>query len=371
MDKQNVYIAFADAYTCLGDGKTTIRNLRSGENGFTKASDVFSVSARGDNTPIGVFTDILENELRIPKILKKMTIMGVIPSWFSHCQTILAASSLGDLRGENQGKPIKDIFNFLFELGCSQKLNMLVSSACSSGTDSLGHAFSLVQSGQASIVGVLAVDCLDPVKFLQHRALGTLSSTGAKPFDRNRNGTTFSEGGSCMVLANDEGMHTLNVKPKVKVTGYSLTCDAQSITSPHPSGMYLSKAIKKASSNIGIPKIINLHGSGTLLSDKSEFNALKTAFPSSYNSIHVNSTKGGCGHLLGATGLAEGAITALMMESSESIKTVGCVDRDYELDLNIDNINKIVDTSMETALSITCGFGGVNSCVGFERVFNK
>ncbi|MCF6436500.1 beta-ketoacyl synthase N-terminal-like domain-containing protein [Pseudoalteromonas sp. MMG022] len=367
MSDNKVYVAFANVLTCLGDGLALQERLFKGMCGFSPASTCFPESFPDENTPIGVIKDISESEYRIPSILKKMSATGVIPSWIGQCDHIFSASSLGDLKGKNAGRPINDIEAHLSQIGCEKNVDLLVSSACSSGTDVLGQAYAMVKSGAANIIAVLAVDCLDPAKLRQHLALGTQSPEGAMPLDTKRNGTTFGEGGACVVVANSRGLSQIGETSDITIRGFGMSCDASDITAPAEHGQFLAKAISKATASVGTPDFINLHGSGTPLSDAAEAAALTLVFAERAHDIPVNGTKGAVGHLLGAAGLAEAVISIWALKNQMLLGTVGHSELDPLIPLNVIGAGASTETTLRSGLSITCGFGGVNSCIAFER----
>lgn len=366
------FIVFANALTCLGAGRDLWQRIKRGECGLSPANLVFPEWFNNRKTLIGSLKDIPEGSLRLPIILELIK-EQVFPPYLDKCDLIVAGSSLGDLSGYNAGHPDRAIEEFLSQASPKLKNKLrVISSACSSGTDALSLASLIVDSGDADIVAVLAVDSLDSGKLAQHVALKTQSPTRARPFDRQRNGTSFGEGGALVIVANHKGLNKLKIEPLVRVKGAGLSCDALDITSPDATGLWPSKAIKKALeiSELGDIPIgyINAHGSGTTFNDSMEAKALHLAFEDDLQKTVISSTKGAIGHLLGAAGLVEAVLTIWSLLYQEIPSTVGLQEPDTELKIPVLPEGNAVPRHLLAALSATFGFGGVNSAIVFTGV---
>lgn len=366
------FVVFADALTCLGSGKQLWHQLINGRCGLSPASEVFPEWFKDNQTMIGTLGNISEEMPRLPVILNRLA-EEIWPPFFEECDLVIAGSSLGDLSGQNAGHPDRALQEFLSQTSPTMASKLrVVSSACSSGTDVLSLASLLVNGGDADVVAVMAVDSLDPGKLAQHVALKTQSPTRARPFDKQRNGTSFGEGGAVMMVANRRGLDKLQVTPLAKVAGVGFSCDALDITLPDETGWWPSKALLRALEILepGTTEIgyINAHGSGTLANDRMEAKALALAFGDQLQNSLISSTKGAVGHLLGATGLVEAVFTVWSLLHQEVPSTVGLELLDEELVLPVVPEGSAVPRKLLAALSATFGFGGVNSAVVFTMV---
>jgi 3-oxoacyl-[acyl-carrier-protein] synthase II len=83
--------------------------------------------------------------------------------------------------------------------------------------------------------------------------------------------------------------------------------------------------------------------------------------------INISSTKSMHGHLLGAAGAVEAAITALAIKEGIVPPTINYENPDPELDLNY-TPNKAVKREIRAALSSSLGFGGHNGILAFKKV---
>jgi len=365
------HIAYADAYTTLGHGEALWRALVAGRSGLIPAAEAFPGRDFASDTYVGAIAGLSEQQ-RMPALLERFA-GTIIPDAARACDFVIGASSLGDLTGPHAGKPERLLRAHLGTLfpGLAADRMLVVSSACSSGTDALALAALLLDSGAAHAVGVLAFDSLEAGKLLQHLALGTQSATRARPFDLQRSGTSFGEGGAFAIVAGAEGLRRLGLAPIARVAGFGMSCDALDITAPDPTGRWPSRAIQRALASAGDAArrigYINAHGSGTALNDRIEALALREAFGARLDEIPVSSTKGAVGHLLGATGLAELVFATWALRDGVCPGSVGLETPDPAIDLQVIPASKVVPGGVPAAMSVTFGFGGVNSAVVLER----
>ncbi|MCB1935905.1 MAG: hypothetical protein KDF59_08190 [Nitrosomonas sp.] len=368
----DAYIVNPNAYTCLDHGIELLDNLFSGNCGLSAANSIYPDYFPENTTKIGAIRGLKSDESRLLQILR--AIGSLIPEQAKQCQLILGASSLGDLEGRFAGDPYGCIQYYL----ASEKPELaplykgVISSACSSGTDVLSMAALMVDQHKYDVIGVLAVDCLDRGKLLQHVTLGTQGPDCAKPFDVNRDGTSFGEGGGFAIVANKDGLEQLNTKQVYNIRGFGMSCDAQHITAPDETGeipaLAISRALNAASlapSDIGY---INAHASGTTLNDQVESIAYRKVFGKALDSIGVSGTKGAIGHLLGATGLVEAILTCWALSVKRAPGTIGLKDKDETLNIPAIVGGDFREISRPVGISTTFGFGGVNSAIVIESL---
>jgi 3-oxoacyl-[acyl-carrier-protein] synthase II len=108
---------------------------------------------------------------------------------------------------------------------------------------------------------------------------------------------------------------------------------------------------------------VNAHGTGTLLNDSAETNAIRAAVGTN---VPVSSSKSFFGHTLGASGAVEAVVTVLALQHQLAPPTLR-LDQ-TAADCTLDYIPHIARRLLMTnALSNTFGFGGSNISLLFRR----
>lgn len=367
-----VWIAHADAWTCLGHGSALHEALRAGRSGLRPVAEAYpGVEAVASAGLVGTLEEV-SGEVRLPAILAG-GLARLVPPELWEADLIVGACSLGDLAGPDAGMPRCALERALrlAHPGLALPPVQLVSSACSSGTDALGLGAAAIALGLADVVAVLAFDSLGPGKLVQHIALGTHSRERARPFDVARSGTSFGEAMAVVLLANGSGIRRLGLQRCVRVAGFGMSGDAHDVVAPHPEGSYAAQAIERALGGVDPITLgyVNAHGSGTLLNDRAECAALRLVLGArATEEIHLGSTKGAVGHTLGATGLVEVVVACHALSDGIYPPTAGLENVDPALCWSVPLVARQRVAEECHALSVTFGFGGVNSAVLLEAV---
>jgi 3-oxoacyl-[acyl-carrier-protein] synthase II len=100
--------------------------------------------------------------------------------------------------------------------------------------------------------------------------------------------------------------------------------------------------------------------------DRVETLAIKKAFGEHAYKLAVSSSKSMLGHMLGAAGAVEAAITALALRDGIIPPTINYEIPDPECDLDFVP-NKARKKKIRTALSNSLGFGGINAALLFRK----
>jgi len=258
--------------------------------------------------------------------------------------------------------------------------NFAVVSACASGGDSIGIASEFIKSNRVDIVlagGSEAAIC--PIGVAGFNACHALSKNNSspkqasKPFDKNRDGFVLSEGAAVLVLESRESANKRGVNILATLAGYGSTADANHITQPAPGGeggvRAMNEAILNAEINANQIDYINAHGTSTPLNDKFETMAMKTVFGTEINNIAISSTKSMTGHLLGASGAVEAAISVKSLNENIVPPTINLNDSDPECDLDY-TPNKSLHKNLSYTMSNSFGFGGHNCSLIFSKPSN-
>lgn len=252
-----------------------------------------------------------------------------------------------------------------------------VVTACSTGSNSIGEAFHVIAHGYADAMiagGSEAVILPTAVAgFINCMALYTGDDKDAAsiPFDKRRSGFVMGEGSGILILEEYEHAKARGAKIYAEIAGYGSTCDAYHVTAPHPEARGGSRAIKLAIEEAGIdsssPMYINAHGTSTPLNDTSETKAIKIALgEENAKKAYISSTKSMTGHMLGAAGAVEAIASVKAIETGIIPPTIGYKEPDPECDLNYCP-NKAVEAPVDSAVSISLGFGGHNAVLAFKK----
>ena len=128
----------------------------------------------------------------------------------------------------------------------------------------------------------------------------------------------------------------------------------------------MKRAMKDAGITPADVGYINAHGTSTPANDFNETRAIKAVFGECAKKLHVSSTKGHTGHMLGAAGGIEFIFAALAVREGVIPPTINYTTPDPELDLDYTpNATKKAD--VRTALSNSFGFGGHNVSLAVKR----
>ena len=265
--------------------------------------------------------------------------------------------------------------NVAIQLGMKGKCTS-VTTACATGTHSIGDAFRAIQYGDADIMvagGTESSICPTAVAgFTSLTALTTQTDPkkASIPFDKNRSGFVIGEGAGVVVLEELEHAKARGAHIYAEIVGYGATCDAFHITSPAEDGSGAAKAMLLAIEEAGLTPsdvdYINAHGTSTHHNDLFETRAIRLAFKEAADHVIVNSTKSMTGHLLGAAGGVEFITCVKSMEEGFIHQTVGTEETDEECDLNY-AVGAPVEKEISCAISNSLGFGGHNATVLIKK----
>nr|MDQ3913847.1 beta-ketoacyl-[acyl-carrier-protein] synthase II [Actinomycetota bacterium] len=227
--------------------------------------------------------------------------------------------------------------------------------------------------GRADVVVAGGTEAaLTPVALAAFARMGALSQRNddpegaSRPFDAGRDGFVFGEGAGVLVLESEDHARRRGAEPLARLCGYGATADAFHLTQPDPEGDGAARAMTLALADAGVfPEdvdYVNAHGTSTPYNDRIETAAIKRALGPESKRIPVTSTKSQTGHLLGAAGAVEAAVTALVIDRGVIPRTINLEEADPDCDLDY-----VPDEPREqrvtTALTNSFGFGGQNACL--------
>jgi 3-oxoacyl-[acyl-carrier-protein] synthase II len=248
--------------------------------------------------------------------------------------------------------------------------NYCTVSACASSAHAIGEATRLIQGGTVDVMitggAEAAITPLAIAGFSNMKALSARNDEperASRPFDRGRDGFVMGDGAGVVILESLEHARARGARVYAEVLGYGMSADAYHITQPAPGGEGARRAILAALADGGVEptrvSYINTHGTSTPHGDAAEVAAIKDVFgPHAYELI-AGSTKSMTGHLLGAAGGLEFAISVLTVVRGTIPPTINLDDPDPACDLDC-AAGGAVHRPVDIALSNSFGFGGHN-----------
>jgi len=253
-----------------------------------------------------------------------------------------------------------------------------VSTACASATHAMINSFLEIQGGREDLMVTGGADaCITPYVFGGFDALRAMSTQNenpqkaCRPFDRTRDGFVMGEGSGVLVFEELEHAKNRGAHIYGEVVGFGMTADAYHLTDPDPDGKALAKAIRDALQMADLhPEeidYINPHGTSTPINDRVETKVIKDVFGRQAYRIPISSTKSMTGHLMGAAGGVEAIAVLLAIEKGIIHPTINYEFPDPECDLDYVP-NRAREKEVKASLSISAGFGGVNSTILIKKL---
>ncbi len=249
-----------------------------------------------------------------------------------------------------------------------------ISTACASGANAIGEAARMVRCGEVDIA--LAGGAEAPLCRL---AVGGYGTSGAlsrrnhepekasRPFDKERDGFVIAEGAGILVLEELEHALKRGAKIYAEIAGYGTSSDAFHQTKPDSEGeaAAISNALKNADVAVDEVDYINAHATSTPLGDAAESQAVRRVFGGLANGIFISSCKCMLGHMLGAAGAVETAVTAISINRGIITPTINLEVPDPDCNLNY--VTSKLQKEIKTAITNSFGFGGVNAVLVLKK----
>jgi 3-oxoacyl-[acyl-carrier-protein] synthase II len=255
--------------------------------------------------------------------------------------------------------------------------NMGHVSACASSAHAIGEASEMIRRGDADVMiaggseaGLIKIAI---AAFNQAHALSRRNNDperASRPFDKERDGFVFSEGGGAVILEELEFARARAARILAELSGYGQSADAHHVTAPAEGGEGAVRAMRMAVDGAGIAPTdvgyINAHGTSTPANDGSETAAVKTLFGDHAYRLAVSSTKSMTGHTLGAAGAIEAIFCVLAMRDGVLPPTINQEVPDPDCDLDyVPNVAR--KQQVDVSLSNSMGFGGHNAALLLRR----
>ena len=249
--------------------------------------------------------------------------------------------------------------------------------ACASSTVSIGEAFRALRDGYLDVALAGGAEAmLNDGSVAAWERLGVLAKphpqgdfASSRPFDRERTGFVLAEGAVMLALETEERVARRGVAPIAELVGYGTSSDAFNLTEPAVGGQEraMRDALADARVEPGAVGYLNAHATGTPNGDPVEIEAIKRAFGAHAQRLAVSATKSMHGHLVGASGALECAITALALRERRIPPTAFLTEPDPGCDLDLVPGVGRAAPGLKLAVSNSFAFGGSNAALVLKR----
>jgi len=249
--------------------------------------------------------------------------------------------------------------------------------ACASSAMAISEAAKAVKAGEVDVAIAGGSEALVvPGVIMAWQAMQTLASFArgeaascVRPFARDRSGFVLGEGAAFLVLESAERARSRGARIYAELAGWGASCDATHLTKPDAAGQ--QRAIVAALEMAGLhPRDVgycNAHGTATSIGDAVECEALGRVWQDDLDRLRVSSTKSMHGHLLGATGALEAAISILAIHHRRVPPNANCSEVDPQCRLNLVLKPGVTVDDLVAVISSSFAFGGTNSVLAFRR----
>ena len=255
--------------------------------------------------------------------------------------------------------------------------NYALTTACTTGTHSIGMAARNIAYGEADMMvaggSEMATTGLGLGGFSAARAMSTRNDDpqgASRPWDRDRDGFVLSDGAGAMLLEEYDHAKARGATIYAELVGFGMSGDAYHMTAPPEDGRggakCMDNALKDAGLNPDEVDYINAHGTSTPAGDVAETRAVKSVFGAHASELAISSTKSMTGHLLGAAGAVEAVFSVLALRDQVAPPTINLDNPGEDCDLNYVP-HQAQQRELNVVLSNSFGFGGTNGSLVFRR----
>jgi len=258
-------------------------------------------------------------------------------------------------------------------------ISHVISTGCTSSTDAIAYAASLIRSGEADAILTGGADaCVTPgmiFGFSKMRVIATRyndnPTAASRPFDRGRDGFVLGEGAWMLVLEREDRARARGARVYATIDGYGSTCDAYHRVQMNPDGEQIIRAMRLAIERSGyaLDEIgyVNYHGTSTVLNDAVEARCVRELFGPRAADVPGSSTKSMIGHPQGASGASGIVTTVLALANGYLPPTINLEEPDPQCDLDL--LPRVGRPATPAAALCNClGFGSKNSAMVVGRV---
>lgn len=245
-----------------------------------------------------------------------------------------------------------------------------VSNACSASNFALALAEDFIRDGTFDCVIVGGCDTITESMFGLLDRVNPLHPDTVQPFERDRKGVLMGDGAAAVVVETAAHAAARQVKPLAVLRGVGTSCDANHETAPDTGGIV--RAIHDAYARGGLTAedmdFVMVHGTGTLLNDKTEAMAMQEAMGAAAGRTPISALKSMTGHTSGASGLVAVVAAIESLNAGLLPPTIGLhhpMDEAAAMDI-VSGQARPLPAARHAQIN-AFGFGGVNAVVIVEK----
>jgi acyl transferase domain-containing protein/4'-phosphopantetheinyl transferase EntD len=261
--------------------------------------------------------------------------------------------------------------------------NYIVDAACSSSLLSVGAAMDELRNGRSRLMLAGGVNASLPAEIaVIFTKLGALTSRGkVRPFEEGSDGTLLGEGLGVVVLKRMSDALADGDRIYASILGFGQASDGRGLGLLAPNVEGETLAMQRAYGSCGVDpstvEMVEAHGTGIPLGDKTEISALKNIFgerKGAMGSVAIGSVKSMISHCIPAAGIA-GLIKSAMALHHRILPPTLCGKVNPEL--GMESTPLYVNTSSRPWISKpgrarraginAFGFGGINAHAVLEE----
>ena len=193
-------------------------------------------------------------------------------------------------------------------------------------------------------------------------------AAACRPFDRDRTGMVFGEGGAMLVLETEAHARARGATVLARLLGAATTSDGYDLVANDPDAEQAASAVTQALRQAGLEPDdvdhVNAHAIGSVAGDLAEAVALRKALGSAHPAVYA--PKAALGHTFGSAGAIEAVLTAFALRDGVIPPTLNLDHLDPAIDLDV--VAGAPRTGrLNHAVSTSFGFGGHNVVLVFGR----
>jgi 3-oxoacyl-(acyl-carrier-protein) synthase len=242
--------------------------------------------------------------------------------------------------------------------------------ACASSAIAIGDAYRAIRHGYLDAAVVVGTEAMLTVGVLiAWNALRVMAkpdaanpSRSCRPFARDRCGFVLGEGAAALVMESEARAVSRKAAILAEMAGYGCSSDAEHLTRPSVHGQVsaMRGALDEAKLTPDDVQYLNAHGTATESGDVIECQSIRTVFGPAADRLAVSSTKAVHGHLIGAAGALEFALSIMAMNSGSLPPTAHLERPDPRCDLDFVPLTARHGCNINATMSNSFAFGGSN-----------